>query len=48
MTVQTIYIVMVNGKPVAAYHNQAGAIAEAVEQCGGTVAPVHLFTGVRV
>ena len=48
MSVQTIYIVMVNGQPVAAYHNQAGAIAEAAEQGGGVVQPVHLFSGVRL
>ncbi|MBV2128198.1 hypothetical protein [Arsukibacterium indicum] len=47
MSVQTIYIVMVNGKPVAAYHSQPGANGEAKEQ-GGTVQPVHLFSGVRL
>lgn len=45
MSVETIYLVTVNGKVVAAYRNQAAADAEASEQ-GGTVEPMYLFQGV--
>lgn len=46
MTVQTIYVVTVNGKPVYSHTQRSEADIEADLQ-GGIVTPVYLYSGVK-